>query len=502
MKRSQAESAMLQRFRHLRPVPGFAARGVLLSLIALQAMPPGHASAQADSATVEAIWLPLPVEEIESPEQLDDLPDPEFGVRLQAGFRDGMLTRARMGATERQGSRRLGLTLVSGSRGEVGSAASAFDDEEVRLHVAAGRLSARGSGSLLAEQLGVARRSARVPSLRGAEPPSLTASGLTAPAFEGLGARKLGGAGSFVRSLWLFGGRRFEDRTLVTGLGCGAGMGSGSFALALGRRGRGTAVDGAVAFRTENGSAAAAEILIARGISAAILDLETRSKPVRLRGRLRYRAQDARPVASELSAEAGAHWGRARVRVSQGPSGTTGSIGRAELEGILGARERAPITFRLGRSKLEGFSTQDGLSVRRESYIVLDATIARSEGRRFSILATRRDREEPGPRRTGTSLGGRLEWVRRGRARLELGLEAVRADLAGAAWSSAYYAGGSTALRTRSKPGVESSARGSLRLGRWVLGGLVEEREDDAGTRATAGTVWITRTLPPASRHQ
>jgi hypothetical protein len=168
-----------------------------------------------------------------------------------------------------------------------------------------------------------------------------------------------------------------------------------------------------------------------------------------------------------------------------------------ELECRLAARGMGPITLRAGRSRTDGFSAASGATVRTERYAVLDASIARSAGRGLSLLATRRERESAEGVRLGSSLGGRIDLVWRRRGRLEVFVEAARADIAGgAAWGSGLFAGGSTALRSRTRPGVAASARGALRLGRWQLGGLVEGREDERGRRASAATIWIQRAMP------
>ncbi|HYR68428.1 MAG TPA: hypothetical protein VER77_00975, partial [Candidatus Dormibacteraeota bacterium] len=114
----------------------------------------------------------------------------------------------------------------------------------------------------------------------------------------------------------------------------------------------------------------------------------------------------------------------------------------------------------------------------------------------LSLLATRRERETAEGVRLGTSLGGRVDLTWRRRGRLEVFVEAARADRGGAAWGSGLFAGGSTALRSRTRSGVAASARGALRLGRWQLGGLVEGREDERGRQASAATIWIQRAMP------
>ncbi|MGH7682678.1 MAG: hypothetical protein ACRENN_11925, partial [Candidatus Eiseniibacteriota bacterium] len=109
-------------------------------------------------------------------------------------------------------------------------------------------------------------------------------------------------------------------------------------------------------------------------------------------------------------------------------------------------------------------------------------------------------RESAGGSRTGTSLGATLDLTWRRRGALRLFVEATRVDADGAAWGSSWYAGGAASLESRSRPGVSASARGTVRVGRWNLGSLVQGREEATGRRATAATVWIQRALPVAAR--
>ena len=171
-----------------------------------------------------------------------------------------------------------------------------------------------------------------------------------------------------------------------------------------------------------------------------------------------------------------------------------------ELEGRLVPPGQGPLAFRIGSSRSESFSNAAGFHTAFERYAVAEMQVARGPGRTLTLLASRRDKETVAGVRRGSSLGGRLGLAWRERATLEVQLEGIRADQDGAAWSSGLYAGGATALRTYTRPGIAASARGALRLGRWTLGGLVEERDDASGERATAASIWLGRELRERDR--
>src|SRR5262249_28250793 len=135
-----------------------------------------------------------------------------------------------------------------------------------------------------------------------------------------------------------------------------------------------------------------------------------------------------------------------------------------------------------------------GPTERRERYAVLDAGLGHTDSRAFWVFASRRVREDADGARAGATLGGRLELTESDRATLLLVIEADRAELGGGeTWSTDLYAGGSVALRTRTRSGVHYAARGSLRMGRWRFGGLIESREDASGRNVAAGTLTLER---------
>ncbi len=458
------------------------------------------ATSAADPDSVPAIgaesyWLPLPVEEIEAPESLDDPPGAAAGFTMRATIRAGRAAIRRVAASRMGRSLLVELSLLGeGAASQAGTIS--LRGIHSGLSVVGGRLGARGSGSLFLEAVGLSRRASRVPAARAEEPSLEAPSTAASPSIEGIGLERSQRPGARIPGVWTLVGRRVEDGAKVGALGIRGAFGHGSWGASAGALEGAPA--GAIACELRSAAGAAAcEMAFSREGPATLFSAESAPGPLRIRGRWRQRGAGMRRAACELSVDGGPRIAHAKLLVGGGPSGPIGAAGRAELECRLAFRGAGPINLRAGRSRTEGFSAASGATVREERYAVLDASIARSEGRGFSLLATRRARDSAGGTRLGSSLGGRIELTWRGRGRLEVLVEAARADLAGgAAWGSGLFAGGSTALRTRTKPGVAASTRGALRLGRWQLGGLVEGREDERGRRASAATIWIQRALP------
>jgi hypothetical protein len=454
-------------------------------------------------------WLPLPVEEIESPERLDEEDSATTSWLIRAKIRDGALALHRAEGSLGWRGFDLGLS-VGGPVPELRTSTLLARWERPGLDLTGGRVAARASGSLFAEAIGLTNRAGRVP-VAHAELPTLEApAGVSSPQVEG-GAFRLvspwgsgagSGARSFLPALWGLAGCGTEDGAQIAaaGLVATAPSGSARFGVSVGSRDGVTAI-AAAAERTGGGMALAAEGAVRRGSGAALLSLEASRSALRLSGRWRYRSTDTRPVSSELTAATGTRHASARIRMSGTPSGSYGAAERVELESRYASRDGPSLALRMGRVSTSGFSELSGARLRRERYAVLDATIARVEGRTLSLVASRRARQTDQGDRVGSTLGGRLELALRRRARLMVLVEAVRADLAGgAAWGTGLYAGGSTALRTRTRSGVFSSARGSLRIGRWEIGGVFENREDERGRNVAAAMVSLER-LPRRRAH-
>lgn len=494
MTRSQPPrwSAMMRSHRRLRSFPGFAARGAFWMFLAAVTTP-GIALAQADSAAGGPAWLPLPVEDIDQPELLDELLAPELGLMVRVDLRDGALRQTRSAAEASAAGVIAGVSLLTGPKGETravtGSARTA------RLALGAGRLAPRGLSTIAAEELGLASRSGRVP------PPRLRSPSFGAPV-SSIGALA-DGAGIAWRDrhgsgLWALRARRVEDGAAVSALGAGVRGRRVAVSVTLGRAAGGPVADLAAELRTREGRGVLA-VEAAHGASGtAVIALIARSAgPLRVQGRWRWRSRELRGVSSEIAGEAGSRRAKLRLRLTGNPSGPTGSSSRAELEGRLAPARQGPLSFRIGSTRNESFSNTAGYHASVERYAIAEMQVARSNGRTLTVLASRRDKEAATVVRRGSSLGGRLALAWRERATLEIQLEGLRAEKDGAVWSSGLYAGGATALRTTTRPGIAASARGALRLGRWTLGGLVEERDDASGARATAASIWIGRELRP-----
>jgi hypothetical protein len=362
-----------------------------------------------------------------------------------------------------------------------------------RLGIDAGRLAPRGLSPLVMEELELKSRSGRVP------PPRLRGPAFGAPVSPA-GALVDGAAIAWRTgarrglSLWALYGARVEDGAAVRALGMGARGRRARAGVTLGRAAGGDVVDLAAEWRTREGHLAV-EAASGAGGTAVIAMVARSAGPLRVQGRWRWRSRELRGVASEIAGESGSRRARLRLRLAGNPSGATGSSSRAELEGRIAPAGHGPLSFRIGRARTESFSNGAGFHASIERYAVAEVQVARAEGRALTLLASRRDKETIAGVRRGSSLGGRLSLAWRERATLEIQLEGIRAVEDGAAWSSGLYAGGATALVTTTRPGVAASARGAWKLGRWTLGGLVEQRDDASGARATAASIWVGREL-------
>ena len=484
--------AMMRSYHRLRSFPGFAARGAFWMFLAAVATP-GIASAQADSAAGGPAWLPLPVEDIDQPELLDELFTPELGLIVRADFKDSALRQSRTAVEASAAGVIAGISLLTGARGET-EGVTGFA-RTARLAIDAGRLAPRGLSSLAAEELELKSRSGRVP------PPHARGPAFGAPV-SSTGALVDGAAIAWRTSarrglsLWALHGARVEDGTAVHALGMGARGRRAAGIVTLGSAAGRAAVDLAAELRTREGRFAVEAARSASG-TAVIAMIARSAGPIRVQGRWRWRERELRQVASEIAGEAGSRRARLRLRLAGNPSGAAGSSSRAELEGRVAPAKRGPLSFRIGSARTESFSNAAGLHASVERYAVAEVQVARDDGRTLTLLASRRDKETIAGVRRGSSLGGRLSVGWRERAKLEIQLEGIRAVKDGAAWSSGLYAGGATALRTTTRPGVAASARGAWKLGRWTLGGIVEQRDDASGARSTAASIWIGRELRP-----
>ena len=373
--------------------------------------------------------------------------------------------------------------------------------------MAAGRVGIREGPVLLEEWIGSRRFSSRIP------PPSprsssFEAASVSSPAIEGVGLRHGTVSSGPAWGTWGVAGRFVDDgeygpATAAVGARVVRNGSAGHVAAGLLRDGRSSATSVAVSIgatvRGAGASGAAVEMLDApRGISA-LVSAWGAAGPLEIAGRWRQRAGDARRTAGETTVEGGPRDARVRFRWSGGPSGPSGSVSRVELECRLAAP--VPVALRGGVTRWDQAPPVGPAeaAAKRERFWVLETTVARSRGRTLGILASRRERSLPSGWREGSGLGGRLGLASR-RGRLEILVQATRAAAGGSAWASALYAAGPVALRSWSRPGIWVAGRGSLRLGRWIAGGVLESREDGSGGGATAASFWIQRTLPAAAR--
>jgi hypothetical protein len=507
----------------IRPLGSLRAAGAT-ARACLAAVAIGTAPAAPDSTPVSApdssapaptVWVPLPVEEIDRPEQLDRESAGAGGnasagaLSLRCDVRNGRVAFRRAAVAHARGALRIGVETAQDAQGE--RAATVIASVR-RAQVAAGRVGIGDGPPLLEEWIGTRRRSSRIPPVA-TRLPSFEAAGAASPSIEGAGLRGEWRSGSAALGAWALAGRFVEsgERGARTAAG-GARIARGGTTVHLGvglardpESGRVTAAaSGVWTFRRGGRGVdprgASVEALVAdRGVSTVLAAWMT-AGPLEMAGRWRRRAGEARAAAGEATAEGGPRGARLRVRMSGGPSGASGSVSRVEAECRLAAP--VPASFRGGETRWAE-PPPEGPSeayARRERFWVLEAEVARSPGRTLSVTASRRERSLPSGWRAGSGFGGRLGLYSR-RGRLEILVQATHAAAGGAAWGSALYAAGSTALRSWSRPGVWAAGRATLRLGgRWTAGGVVESREDGGRRGATAASFWIQRTLPAKAR--
>ena len=142
--------AMMRWLHRLRSFPGFVARGAFWMFLAIVATP-GIGAAQADSAAGGPAWLPLPVEDIDRPELLDELFAPELGFIVREDMRDGALRQARSVGEASAAGVTAQVSLLAGARG--GAQAATGSVRTARLGIDIGRLAPRGVAPLVAALL-------------------------------------------------------------------------------------------------------------------------------------------------------------------------------------------------------------------------------------------------------------------------------------------------------------------------------------------------------------
>ena len=496
----------------IRPIGSFRAAGVSArAYLAAFAVGTAPVAAPDSSASGQQAWVPLPVEEIDRPERLEREPAGAgaSAYSLRCDVRNGRVAFRRAAVAHARGALRIGVETARDAAGHSAWAAMASGR---RIQFAGGRLGMRDGAPLLEEWVGTRRRSSRIPP-PAIRLPSFEAAGAASPSIEGAGARGEWRAGPATLGAWALAGRFAEsdERGPLTGvLGARFARGgsaihvAGAFARDNGPgEARAAATLGWSFHRSGRGrepQGASVEALIAsRGVSAVLAAWAT-TGPLEVSGRLRHRAGEARSASGEATAEGGFRSARLRVRMSGGPSGSSGSVSRVEAECRLLAP--VPTSFRGGETRWDQAPPTGPAEAyaKRERFWALESVVARSPGRAFSVQASRRERSLPSGWRVGTGLGGKLDLASR-RGRLEILVQATHAEIGGAAWGSALYAAGATALRSWSRPGIWAASRATLRLGRrWTAGGVVESRDDGGRGVATGASFWIQRTLPAAAR--
>ena len=286
---------------------------------------------QASSTAGEIFWLPLPVEEIETPDELDDGPAGELGFYASATARDGRAQVRRIEAARAGGSLDARVSVLGGvERAEAWTVG--LESPRTHVGVSAGRITAAAAGTAFAEAVGLARRASRIPMARADVLAFAASTGVSSPAIEGIAIARpprsagLGG--------WMAAGRRAIDGARITAAGGAATARWGGFGIAAGTLDGRKAAGVSVVARFAQ-AATGAEASVGPHGPVALASVESSGGGVRVRGRWRYRREDARPVTAELTAETGSRHARCRMRAIQGPSGAAGSVGRIEVEGTL-----------------------------------------------------------------------------------------------------------------------------------------------------------------------
>ncbi len=471
--------------RRLIPLAGFGlvAGSCLAAAIAAAAAEPPVA-AEPDSMEGAERWLPVPEEDLESVEALEE---ERPSARTGAYFRGAI-------ARERFALRRIGFVgLNGGIRWELG-----FLAEESRLKpgvrlagggrgavLAAGRVSVSLAPPLFAEAMRITRIPRRVLAPRAGVIRVAPSLGASAGAIDG-------GAVVLQRgvSAWSFAGIRGGSREPIAGIGMGVGRGGTRVSASAGAAG--PARCGSITvLRRERGGSIALEALGSSEGRAFLAEAASRADAVILRARWRYRSWTARSVAAEISAETLGSDSRARLTWRSWSGDAAADDGLLELEAAVSRRGgSAPVRVRLGAV---GFGGGGNPAPAREAYGMIDATLSRDSGRSLAVHAVRRasGRASRGSRVSSTTVGARLDlgagWIG-GHSML---IEATRLRSGATAWGVDLTPSGETVLRARSKPGLRLAARGAFGPRGFRLGYALERSEDAGGPRPWSGTVWL-----------
>ena len=447
-------------------------------------------TALADSATRGESWLPVPEEDYETLEPLvEERSAVQAGTLLRGSVTRGRFRMRRAALQWRRGG--LGGeagVLFDGARVRPGARLAAGHD---RISLAGGRISLARLPPLLAGAMRLTGTGRRVPAPRWgaiAAGPSL---GASAGSIDGVALCARGGG-----ALWAFAGARADGTgEALGGVGVGIAGGKTRVSAALGasapaaphRAGRFGSV---TVLRRDRGRSVALEALGATEGRALLAELGARSEAVLFAARWRYLSWEERPVAAELSAETRGPGSRAKLLWRSWSSGAAADDGLLELEAAGSPRGAAPVKVRLGAAGLGGRETR---ASPREAYGLIEATLARDEGRSLTVHAVRRGSAAGGASASSTTVGTRLDLRAGAIGDHVLLIESTRIRKGAPAWGVALAPSGDVTLRARSKPGLWITARGGFGAGAWHLGYALERGEDAAGPKPWNGSVWLRR---------
>jgi hypothetical protein len=189
---------------------------------------------------------------------------------------------------------------------------------------------------------------------------------------------------------------------------------------------------------------------------------------------------------AEISAETMGPGSRVRMTWRSWSAGAKQDDGLLEMEWRGHLLRLEPVRIRLGSTS--GWRDPD-VGGAAERYALIEATVARESGRSFSVHGLRR---ASSLRAGSTTLGGRLDLAGPLGAHA-LVIESTRIRRGGVAWGMALSPSGDVTLRSRSKPGLWVSGRGSVARGAWQLGYELERGEDRVGPRPWSGSLWLRR---------
>jgi hypothetical protein len=431
--------------------------------------PPG------DVDSLEAgTWLPVPEEDLESTEALEEEPGTHTGAILRGSVTRGRLRPRRIGLLgERCGVRgEIGI-LVDGLRWQPGVRFAAGD----RVELAGGRISVTRAPPLLAEAMGISRPGRRVTAPQSGSIAASPSLGASAGAIDG-GSVALRRSGA-----WAFAGARGASRQPVGGFGIGVRRGGTRGSAAIGAAGPASRSGSVTVQRRDPGRKIAVEALGGTAGKALLAEIAARGRTAYVSARWRYRSWTERAVALELTAQTLGPDSRARLTWRSWSGSAASDDGVLEVEAVAARHGWAPVRLRLGAARLDR-TPVDG-------YGVVGVTLARDERRSLGVHAVRRASSSVGGRASSTTLGARLDLLGGWFGRHSLQVEATRIRSGVSAWGVDLTPSGETTLRTRSRPGIWVSARGRFGARFCHFGYALGRGEDAGGATPWSGTMWL-----------